>query len=219
MNPPPNWSRLAQALSHMRAVPRLENEDLRASGHRLAPLVLVVEDDGDTRRSIRQLLEDEGYDTEEATNGHAALERLERAPRPALVLLDLMMPRMTGQTVLQEIEARPALASLPIVVMTASGISEATSGLAVPMLRKPVTIDALLWIVEQYSPRFWDDEEAPTEQTALLDGLRTARQECTICSEKAETRCSGCGEAFCRTCFAAGSIGVCARCAGRRGGG
>jgi CheY-like chemotaxis protein len=181
----------------------------------LEPLVLLVEDDRDTRQSVRQVLEEEGYVVEEASDGQAALQRLGRDPRPALVLLDLMMPVMSGQTLLLELETHPELASLPIVVMTASGIDEATSSLKVPILRKPVTIDALLRIAEQYSPRFWDDEETTTDKSALLSEppRSTAKQTCALCGGKAATRCSGCGEPYCPRCFEAGSAGVCARCA------
>jgi CheY-like chemotaxis protein len=129
----------------------------------LEPLVLVVEDDNDTRRSIRDVLEEEGYSTEEATNGQEALDRLGRTPRPALVLLDLMMPVMDGRTLLLELEAHPELAALRVVVLTASAVDEASSTLRVPLLRKPVEVGALLRIVEQYSPRFWDDEEPTTD--------------------------------------------------------
>jgi CheY-like chemotaxis protein len=181
----------------------------------LEPLVLVVEDDGDTRRSIRQCLEEEGYCVEEATHGRAALERLERGPRPALILLDLMMPVMCGQTLLRELEARPDLAPLPVVVMTASGVDEATSALQVPMLRKPVDPAALLRIVEQYSPRFWDEEEVTTEGMPVVPevpGNETPRQICAVCGQAVEARCARCSAALCRACLAAGLAGVCARC-------
>jgi CheY-like chemotaxis protein len=183
----------------------------------LEPLVLVVEDDGDTRRALRQLLEEEGYSVEEATHGQAALDRLEREPPPALILLDLMMPVMSGQTLLRELEARPELASLPIVVMTASAIDESSSTLEVPLLRKPVDPDALVRIVEQYSPRFWDDEEATTEEISLPLQMAsdTVRHTCAACGGKATMRCAGCGEPICRACIAAGSDGVCARCSHR----
>jgi CheY-like chemotaxis protein len=181
----------------------------------LQPLVLVVEDEGDTRRSVRQCLEEEGYCVEEATHGRAALERLERGPRPALILLDLMMPVMSGQTLLSELEARPDLASVPVVVMTASGVDEATSALKVPMLRKPVDFAALLRVVEQYSPRFWDEEEVTTEEMPIVSevpGNETPRQMCAVCGQAVETRCARCSAPLCRACLAAGLAGVCARC-------
>jgi CheY-like chemotaxis protein len=130
------------------------------------PLVLIVDDDDDTRRSIREILVEEGYLVEGAVNGRDALARLNRPPLPALVLLDLMMPVMDGQTFLGEIEARPDLAALPIVILTASDVNEASSTLKAPMLRKPVGVEALLTMVEQYAPRFWD-EEALTDEVSL----------------------------------------------------
>lgn len=182
----------------------------------LEPLVLVVDDDEDTRRAVRQLLEEEGYVVEEATNGRLALERLGRLPSPALVLLDLMMPVMDGRTLLKEIEAHPEFLGVPIVVMTASAVDEASSTVKVPMLRKPVDVDALLRIVEQYSPRFWDEDEPGTEETLIVceseADRATAKHFCAGCGQVAQTRCSGCGTALCQTCFARGSGGVCADC-------
>ena len=180
----------------------------------LQPLVLVVDDDIDIRHSMREVLEGEGYVVEEASNGRAALERLQVAPRPALVLLDLMMPVMDGQTLLAEIGARPELADLPIVVSTASAANEDSSTLRVPLLRKPFEIDALLRIVGQYSPRFWDDDEPPTEQTLLPPepSNDTVRQWCAMCGAVAQARCTRCGQPFCRGCLDAGPDGACARC-------
>ncbi len=131
------------------------------------PLVLIVDDDGDTRRSIRDVLVAEGYVAEGVANGRDALERLSRRPLPRARLLDLMMPVMNGHTLLGEIEARPDLAALPIVVLTASSVDEASSTLNVPLLRKPIGIEALLTIVEHYAPRFWDDEEPLTEEVSI----------------------------------------------------
>ena len=58
-------------------------------------MVLVVEDDPDVRSALNDLLEAEGYEVETASNGKEALERLAEH-RPGLVLLDLMMPVMSG---------------------------------------------------------------------------------------------------------------------------
>ena len=180
----------------------------------LQPLVLVVDDDRDIRASIHEVLSGEGYTVEEACNGRDALLRLERPPLPALILLDLMMPVMDGRSLLAELGERPDLAGVPVIVATASGIDVASSSLEVPLLRKPLDIESLLNIVAQYAPRFWDDEEGPTEQRSLLiEPMQdTARHFCAACGKGAQTRCVGCGHAFCERCLNEGLSGLCGKC-------
>jgi CheY-like chemotaxis protein len=107
--------------------------------------VLVVEDDADHRNSVGMLLEDEGYRVEGAVNGRAALDRLLSAPPPDLVLLDLMMPVMDGRQLLLEMKARPALAEIPVVVITGGGSHLLYSApVAAGYLEKPVGAARLL---------------------------------------------------------------------------
>jgi CheY-like chemotaxis protein len=70
-------------------------------------------------------VEKSGLKTVEAENGQAALDWLAANPVPALVLLDLMMPVMDGFTFLERVKSIPALARVPIVVLTAKDLSEA----------------------------------------------------------------------------------------------
>ena len=69
--------------------------------------VLVVDDAKPIREALRELLEEEGYAVEEARDGYEALAALERAEGPYVVLLDLVMPRLSGEAVLRAIAARP----------------------------------------------------------------------------------------------------------------
>jgi CheY-like chemotaxis protein len=73
------------------------------SGH-----ICVVDDDPDIRQCLRFLLEDEGYAVEEADNGEAALGLLQSDPRPRVLLLDRMMPRLDGIQTLRRLEGGPA---------------------------------------------------------------------------------------------------------------
>ncbi len=109
--------------------------------------VLVVEDDNDIRTSLEDLLRDEGYDVCTAADGLEALTILRAATRvPALVILDLMMPRMTGWELADAMHRDPALAKIPIVVMSAGESSchahAAVRGL--PFFRKPIHAEKLL---------------------------------------------------------------------------
>jgi CheY-like chemotaxis protein len=90
-----------------------------ASGGR----VLIVEDDDATRTLLRDMLLKEGCTVDVAEDGIAALARVEAEP-PDLVLLDLMMPRMDGFQFVEAIRAKPGLADIPIVVLTAKDLTD-----------------------------------------------------------------------------------------------
>jgi CheY-like chemotaxis protein len=112
--------------------------------------VLIVDDDPDIRDAVGECLRYEGYDVHSATDGRDALDRLEYGLRPAVILLDLMMPVLNGFDVLEALKSRPEWKSIPVVVVSANRGYEAEdlSG-AVSILRKPVNVDRLLAAVEQ----------------------------------------------------------------------
>jgi PAS domain S-box-containing protein len=81
--------------------------------------VLVVEDNRDTSALLRDLLEGEGYEVESVGSGEAALDALGQAPEVELLVLDLMLPGMSGYDVIEQLRARPELVTLPILVLSA----------------------------------------------------------------------------------------------------
>ncbi|HXN31831.1 MAG TPA: response regulator [Polyangiaceae bacterium] len=104
--------------------------------------VLVVDDDEAIRQVIAEVLRDEGYDVVCAENGVQALRELHKESRPDLMLLDLMMPVMSGWEVLEELQASDTLSRVPVVVvsaMSAPGVFE--------HLSKPIDLDDLLTTV------------------------------------------------------------------------
>jgi CheY-like chemotaxis protein len=108
------------------------------------PLVLVVDDDPDILDAICDILEVEQYRVARARNGLEALDRVEDE-RPAVILLDLMMPVMDGVTFAHALHARPQVADIPILVISADGNpARAASVGARGYLAKPFDIDALL---------------------------------------------------------------------------
>jgi two-component system, OmpR family, response regulator CpxR len=114
--------------------------------------VLVVEDDFAIRETLRELLEDEGYDVSWASNGREALELLaHRAPR--VILLDLMMPVMDGWEFRVAQQKDPALARIPVVVISADhALDQKVAALAVDgWLAKPFELDALLTTLRRYA--------------------------------------------------------------------
>jgi CheY-like chemotaxis protein len=90
--------------------------------------VLIVEDNVDTRDSLAFLLRHEGYQVSTAANGQEALDRLRAGPRPGVILLDLLMPTMDGWEVSNRLGQDPALASIPVVVV--SGVGDCPEKLA-----------------------------------------------------------------------------------------
>jgi CheY-like chemotaxis protein len=84
--------------------------------------VLIVEDDEPTREVLRRTLEKEGWTVAEAWNGRDGLIQVERR-KPALILLDLMMPEMDGFTFLEEFRRKPEFKDVPVVVLTAKDLT------------------------------------------------------------------------------------------------
>lgn len=107
--------------------------------------ILVVDDDDDVREIFALTLEDEGFRVTRAENGKAALAHIERE-RPALVLLDLMMPVMNGWALWDLMQCSHALRTLPVVILTASGLSQGCFGKTM-VLSKPVPHARLLEVV------------------------------------------------------------------------
>jgi len=120
------------------------------------PLILVVEDDSDIRESVVEVLEDEGYRVLAAADGRQALLVLEGLPAPpALILLDLMMPIMNGFQFREEQLKIPALAGVPVVVVTAdvNAKNKADQLRAAAFVQKPLKIQTLLDIIESHVAR------------------------------------------------------------------
>ena len=85
--------------------------------------ILVVEDDPPTRILLCDSLTNMGYAASAAINGRSGLDWLASHPAPNLILLDLMMPEMDGFEFLRELRKRPALANVPVIVVTAKELT------------------------------------------------------------------------------------------------
>ena len=113
------------------------------------PTVLIVDDEPDIVLFAQVNLELSGYDVIVAPDGEAALEQV-RAQRPDVVLLDVMMPKLDGWSVLEQLKADedPAIRTIPVVMLTAltTDQDQVRGGIegAVRYLPKPVTPDAML---------------------------------------------------------------------------
>jgi CheY-like chemotaxis protein len=87
------------------------------------PTALVIEDEPTTRELMRRNLERDGWAVREAGDGQAGLEALQ-AGVPALILLDLMMPRMDGFEFVRQLRQRPEWRAVPVVILTAKELTE-----------------------------------------------------------------------------------------------
>jgi len=113
--------------------------------------LLVVDDDTAIRESLADLLTDEGYAVVTAAHGGEALDRLRDGVRPCLILLDLMMPVMSGPEFYQAQQADPQLASIPVVIISADGnVRNKAQPYGGRYLSKPVKIDTVLDTIERY---------------------------------------------------------------------
>ena len=117
--------------------------------------VCVVDDDPAIRLTVGEVLEDEGFAVEVLGDGVGLLERLQAAPEPVVVLLDLRMPHLDGIEVLAALAADPPLAARHrCIVMTGAagdwpaGVDALLRQLRVPVVEKPFALETLLGAVE-----------------------------------------------------------------------
>jgi CheY-like chemotaxis protein len=119
--------------------------------------ILLAEDNADIRETLAEVLALEGFDVETAANGKEALERLQGDISPVLILLDLMMPVMSGWEFLDAQKVNPDLEKHPVVVLSAVPATQSLDDLspldAVDSLAKPIDITRLLQTVERYCDR------------------------------------------------------------------
>ena len=112
--------------------------------------ILIADDDPSIRRMLAVSLRKDGYQTADACDGREALEAM-RAGQADLVLLDLMMPGVTGWEVLTEREAAPELRKIPVIVITAErgdGVAKIRTDGACAVLLKPFELETLRALVK-----------------------------------------------------------------------
>jgi CheY-like chemotaxis protein len=116
--------------------------------------ILVAEDNAVERERLAVALRERGYTVLAAGDGAEALKLLQTVPAPGLILLDMMMPGCDGWQFLDRRQPSPALAAVPVVLVT--GLAEADDEWAalgaVGLLRKPFDVDALLAEVRRWLP-------------------------------------------------------------------
>ena len=115
--------------------------------------ILVVEDQEDNRRIVRDLLSSVGYELIEAHDGEAGIQ-LAKEHRPDLILMDIQLPRIDGYEATRQIKADPALRDIPIIVVTSYALSgddkKAAAAGADAYVAKPFSPRQLLAKIQQF---------------------------------------------------------------------
>jgi len=132
--------------------PRPPARETRPAPARDDKVVLVIDDEPDSRLLLAQMIEDVGYTVLTADSGADGV-RMAKARHPDLIVLDLIMPGMNGWRTLGAIKADPELRDVPVIIVSiiASENRSAISG-PVAFLDKPVTRENLLDVLGRYFP-------------------------------------------------------------------
>jgi two-component system response regulator CpxR len=121
----------------------------------LSRAVLIVEDNYPLRITLAAVLEEEDYPVVTASNGAIAIQLLQGTTQPALIILDLMLPIVSGWEVLSYLQGNPRCAHIPVMVLSA--IAEDPTRQPNPpvatIMPKPVDLDTLLMLVDRFYPR------------------------------------------------------------------
>jgi len=125
-----------------------------APRRRTAGLILLIEDDFVLRSSLTELLEEEGFRVECCADGRDGYRRLHEAPRPDVILLDVMLPYLDGFEFRALQRKVPNFATIPVVVMSAYHLDRATlDELELPVsFRKPLDVAQLVTTMRELSP-------------------------------------------------------------------
>jgi DNA-binding response OmpR family regulator len=113
--------------------------------------VLVVDDDGDLRAALEEVLQDAGFEVSSARDGADACRQLSCGePLPDLLVVDLFMPVLDGWGLIRALRGDEVCASIPVIVMTAAGASVlATAPVAAGYVTKPINLDMLLAMIRR----------------------------------------------------------------------
>jgi DNA-binding response OmpR family regulator len=128
------------------------------------PKILIVDDDPDLRRGLAIRLRANHYDTLQASDGYSAIAVAQKE-RPNLIVLDLGLPAGDGYVVLERLQDNDALASIPVIVLTArdpqSNERKTLQAGATAFLQKPADNYELMEVIRKTLPDTWPTAASP----------------------------------------------------------
>ena len=136
--------------------------------------VLIVEDVPDTLNLVELTLTFKGYQVTTATNGQEALQAIE-AERPALIITDILMPKMDGFSLVHRLRINPETRTIPVIFLSATYISPEDKAFAIAIgitkfIEKPIHMEALLQDVEETLASHADDIHEPLDEKKFYEG-------------------------------------------------
>lgn len=116
--------------------------------------IVIVDDDKDIVQAIETILTMEGFDVHHAYNGQDSFQLVQET-NPELILLDYMLPDMTGKEIVAKVREFPSLQNTPIVIISAAhGLREITRDMAIQgLIEKPFELDELLGEVKRITKK------------------------------------------------------------------
>ena len=111
--------------------------------------ILIVEDDKDIREAMKDALEIEGYNVMTASNGNEGLTSLRSHENTCMILLDLLMPSMSGREFMDIVQKEDKISSIPIFIHSSVANKENTTG-AAGWIKKPADLGIILQAVKTY---------------------------------------------------------------------
>ena len=115
----------------------------------MATQIIIIDDDNDIREAVHEVLSSEGFNVASFSNGKVALEYLAQNESPIIILLDFMMPIMSGSEVLDALKKDARLAAIPVYIMSAARERRGTEA-ATGYVPKPIELEELLKLVSQH---------------------------------------------------------------------
>lgn len=131
----------------VRAYQLVEQEDNMANKKK----IMIVDDDKDILFTVKQILESKGYKVYPFDNGRDFLKALDDGIKPTLVILDIMMPEMSGWDVRRRLDENPNWSQIPVIFMTArtnETAEEMYESYGVGYIKKPFDINGFMDVIE-----------------------------------------------------------------------
>jgi len=138
--------------------------------------LLIVEDVPDILRLLEETLKFKGYNAVTARNGQEALDLIQRE-RPALVITDIMMPKLDGFGLVHRLRLNPETRDLPVIFLTATyvALEDKTFALnigATRFIEKPVNFERFLETIDQLLTQGVHEASAPMNEAEFYEGYR-----------------------------------------------